>query len=230
MISKIAPFRWAIALFWALGLASTAWAQLGWLGHKSSDFKTYGRITSFHLNAPLSGPPLARLSQFPLQQFTYALYPTANSGAEGMVPGDTETGAPLMITVARGIYDRHQDATNPLEFQVIKADPAVLPKAPGKQGLLVYSVLYTGDDLANCTGIVQLMELDQGHLTLADQFSYDCRGGAGAEWNNKKRQLTVRSARYSLGDKPCCPSQYDSVVFKLDGKAIKTGNIVLDNQ
>ncbi len=230
MVSKITTLRCALALFWALGLAATAWGQLGWLGHKSADFKTYGRITSFHLDAPLAGPPLASLSQFPLQNFTYALYPTADSGAEGMVPGNTITGAPLMITVVRGIYDHHQDADNPLEYQVIKSDPAVLPKAPGKQGLLVYSVLYTGDGLSNCTGIVQLLELRQGHLTLADQFSYDCRGGAGADWNNHKRQLTVRAARYTLGDKPCCPSQYDSVVFKLDGKAIKTGDITINSQ
>lgn len=209
-------------------LALSAAAQIPFFGGgQGSGFKTYGRITSFQLDVPLSTPPLAKLGDFPLQQFSYVLYPTAASGADGMIPGDTASGAPLVIPVSRGIYDHHTDTDNPLEFEVIKGDTVELPKAPGKQGLLVYSVLYSGDQLANCTGVVQLMELKQGRLVLAEQFSYDCRGGAGAEWNAKKRQLTVRSARYSLGDKPCCPSRFDSVVFKLDGKDIGTGDKVL---
>ena len=170
------------------------------------------------------------MAQFPLKGFDYALYPTASSGEAGMVPGNTETGDPVMITVRDGIFDHHLDAANSIEFEVIKSDPADLPKAPGGHALLVYSVLYTGDQLANCTGIVQVLELTQGKLTLADQFSYDCRGGAGADWNPKKRQLTVRSARYSLGDKPCCPSRYDSVTFKIDGKEIKTSDISISDQ
>lgn len=222
--------RWLARGALALGLAGAAWAQIPFLPHHASDFRTYGRITVFHLDVPLASPPLASLQQFPLKQFRYALYPTASSGAEGMVPGNTETGTPLVIQVANGIYDHHQDPDNPMEFEAIKADPASLPKAPGGQALLVYSVLYTGDQLANCTGIVQVMVLEKGQLRLSDQFSYDCRGGAGAEWNQAKRQLTVRSARYSLGDKPCCPSQYDSVVFKLDGQEVKTGDVTLNNQ
>jgi hypothetical protein len=220
--------RWLLFLLAACSLAPAAWAQLPFFGGgKSSGFKTYGRITSFQLDVPLATAPLAKLSDFPLRNFTYALYPTAASGAEGMIPGDTASGAPLMIPVSRGLYDHHTDTANPIEFEVIKGDAVTLPKAPAKQGLLVYSVLYSGDQLANCTGVVQLMELKQGQLVLAEQFSYDCRGGAGAEWNAKKRQLTVRSARYSLGDKPCCPSRYDSVVFKLDGREIGTGDKVL---
>ena len=214
---------------WVLvGLCVLGWAQPSW--GQRSDFKTYGKITEFHLNVPLSAPPLASLAQFPLKKFTYALYPTAASGAGGMVPGNTETGAPLLITVAGGIYDRQSDPTNPMEFEVIKADTAQLPKAPGGQALLVYSVLYTGEHLANCTGLVQVLELKGGKLMLSDQISYDCQGGAGAEWNADKRQLAVRAARYSLGDRPCCPSVYDHVVFKLDGEKVKTGEVVLDNQ
>lgn len=216
----------------AMGLSLAAWGQIlpGWLQHKASDFRTYGKITEFHLDVPLNAPALTRLDQFPLQQFTYPLYPTAGSGEDGMIPGNTQTGAPLMIPVVRGIYDHHDDPTNPIEFEVIKADPANLPKAPGGKALLVYSVLYTGDHIANCTGIVQVMELKGGQLVLTDQISYDCRGGAGAEWNPDKRQLTVRSARYSLGDKPCCPSVYDHVVFKLDGAKVKTGEVVINDQ
>ncbi len=210
-------------------LALPAWGQLGLFKHtKSSGFKSYGRITSFVLNAPLHAPPLASLSQFPLQSFTYALYPTDALGIDGMVPGDSATGAPTMIPVVRGLYDHSQDEKNPFEFQVIKATPVELPKAPGKSALLVYSVLYTGKKLASCTGIVQVMELKQGRLMLAQQFSYDCRGGAGADWNAKKRQLTLRAARYAPGDRKCCPSEYDSVQFKLDGKDIKTGRIIIN--
>lgn len=210
-------------------LASAASAQLPFL-HHASDFKSYGRITEFHLDVPLSAAPPADLAQFPLKQFTYALYPTASSGEDGMVPGNTQTGTPLLIPVSGGMYDHHLDTNNPMEFEIIKADPADLPKAPGHQALLVYSVLYTGDNLANCTGIVQILENKGGKLVLTDQISYDCRGGAGAEWDAKKRQLTVRSAVYSLGDKPCCPSTYDHVVFKLDGEQVKTGEVVLNNQ
>ncbi len=215
----------------AVCTAAPAAAQFPFLHHAdSSGFKTYGKITSFLLNVPLSSPPLSSLAQFPLNHFTYVLYPTASSGAEGMVPGNTTTGEPLLIPVQRGIYDHHADTGNPLEFQVIKDQAAVLPQAPGKQGLLVYTVLYTGDRLANCTGVVQLLEIERGKLILADQFSYDCRGGAGAEWDAHKRQLTIRSARYSLGDQSCCPSRYDSVVFKLDGRSIKTGDKTIGDQ
>ena len=199
----------------------------GWL-HKASDFRTFGQITAFHLNAPLTSPPLARLADFPAKNFTYALYATAESGASGMVPGNTQTGAPLMIPVVRGIYDHEANTANPMEFQIIKTDPAALPKAPGKSALLVYGVLYTGDHLADCTGVVQVIELNKGKLILADQFSYDCAGGAGAEWNQSKRQLTLRAAKYVPGDKPCCPTTYDFVNFKLDGDSIKIGDMSVD--
>ncbi|MGH9394234.1 MAG: hypothetical protein ACRD1E_08700 [Terriglobales bacterium] len=224
------PTRWVWAGLLLLAACAPASAQLGWLHGSGSGFKSYGKITAFHLDVPLAAPALQSLSQFPLKDFAYVLYPTAGSGAEGMVPGNTETGAPLSIPVVRGMYDHRNDASDPIEFEAIKADDAKLPKAPGGNALLVYSVLYSGQDLANCTGIVQVLELDQRQLMLTDQFSYDCRGGAGAEWNPAKRQLTIRSARYSLGDKPCCPSQYDSVVFKLDGKSVKTGDVILNNQ
>ncbi|MGH9476099.1 MAG: hypothetical protein ACRD1C_07175 [Terriglobales bacterium] len=214
-----------------LAATCAATAQLPFFNRgANSGFNSYGKITSFLLNVPLASPPLTSLGQFPLKSFTYALYPTASSGAEGMIPGNTTTGEPQMITVERGIYDHHTDTNNPIEFQIIKDDVTELPKAPDKQGLLVYSVLYTGAKLANCTGVVQVLELEQGKLMLADQFSYDCRGGASAEWNAHKRQLTVRSARYSFGDQPCCPSRYDSVVFKLDGQRIKTGDKTIGNQ
>ncbi|HWG38555.1 MAG TPA: hypothetical protein VN690_12635 [Terriglobales bacterium] len=230
MLSPRAPFAsFLISCLLLLGSAA-AQAQFGWLRGTGSDFKTYGRITVFHLDVPLNAPGVASLEAFPLQDFTYVLYPTAGSGAEGMIPGNTETGAPISIPVVRGIYDHRNDPTNPIEFEAIKADPEKLPKAPGGEALLVYSVLYSGKDLANCTGVVQVLERDQSKLMLADQFSYDCRGGAGAEWSAQKRQLTIRSARYSLGDKPCCPSQYDSVVFKLDGKSVKTGDVSINNQ
>lgn len=212
-----------------LVLAATAAAQIPFL-HHSSDFKSYGRITDFHLDVPLNTPAPADLGQFSMKDFTYMLYPTASSGEDGMIPGNPESGEPLVIPVSGGIYDHHLDTSRPLEFEVIKADPVALPKAPGKQALLVYSVLYSGSNLANCTGIVQVLENAGGKLLLTDQISYDCRGGAGAEWNQKKRQLTVRSAVYSLGDKPCCPSTYDHVTFKLDGKDVKTGDVVLNNQ
>ncbi len=221
--------RWILAALAAALLGTPAFGQFGLFHHgTSSGFKSYGRITSFLLNAPLHSPPLASLAQFPLKSFTYALYPTDALGIDGMVPGDAATGEPTMIPVERGLYDHSQDEKNPFEFQVIKATPAELPKAPGRQALLVYSVLYTGQSLANCTGIVQVMELDHGQLMLAQQFSYDCRGGAGADWNAKKRQLTLRAARYAPGDRKCCPSEYDMVQFKLDGKDIKTGRIVLN--
>ena len=223
------------ALLVLLGLVllpASAAAQIlpGWLHKEQSDFRTFGRITSFELNAPLHTPkPLTSLADFPAKNFTYALYPTAGSGAGGMVPGDTVTGAPLLITVARGLWDHHLDADRPMEFQVIKTELAQLPKAPGKQGLLVYSVLYTGADLANCTGVVDLLELHGSRLLLASQFSYDCQGGAGATWDQDKRQHTLQAARYTPGDKPCCPTVYDHVVFKLDGKHINTGEIRLGN-
>ncbi|MGH9415132.1 MAG: hypothetical protein ACRD01_00745 [Terriglobales bacterium] len=221
------PVRIALAVLLTLGLPAAA--QFGWLQRNHGDFQTFGKITAFHLEVPLAAPPLASLAQFPAKNYTYALYPTASSGAEGMVPGNTVSGAPLMITVAQGIYDHHQDPINPLEFQIIKSEPAALPKAPGKRALFVYSVLYTGDNLANCTGILQVMELKKKQLVMTDQISWDCRGGGDAEWDAKKRQLTVRAARYTLGDKPCCPSRYDSVVFKMDGEKIKTGDINLNN-
>jgi hypothetical protein len=213
----------------ALLCAVPAWAQFGLFHHdKSSGFKSFGHITSFVLNAPLHAPNVESLAQFPLKNFTYALYPTDALGIDGMVPGNTVTGEPVLIPVVRGIYDNSQDKKNPIEFQVIKATPAALPKAPDKLALLVYSVLYSGEGLANCTGIVQVMEMDKGQLTLAQQFSYDCRGGAGADWNTKKRQLTLRAARYAPGDKKCCPSEYDMVEFKLDGKDVKTGRVVIN--
>ncbi|MGH9466926.1 MAG: hypothetical protein ACRD1Y_06185 [Terriglobales bacterium] len=218
------------ALLLLLAFASAAAAQFPFQHHSGSGFKTYGKITSFLLNVPLTAPPLSGLQQFPLKNFTYVLYPTATSGAEGMIPGNTVTGAPLQIPVRRGIDDHHTDLTDPFEFQVIKEDLAQFPKAPDKLGLLVYSVLYTGAHLVNCTGVVQLLEMNKGKLLLADQFSYDCRGGAGAEWNAHKRQLTIRSARYSFGDPPCCPSRYDSVVFKLDGKSIRTGDTTIGDE
>lgn len=218
---------WRCAAF-LLALAVSAGAQILPFLHKDSDFRTYGRITAFELDVPLASPPLATLADFPVKNFTYALYPTAESGAGGMVPGNTVSGAPLMITVVRGVYDNEHDPDRPMEFQIIKTDTVKLPKAPGKSALLVYSVLYTGEQLANCTGIVQTIELDKGKLTLADQFSYDCAGGAGAAWNQDKRELTLRAANYTPGDKPCCPTRYDFVTFKLDGDSVKTGDMSPD--
>lgn len=216
-----------LAVLLTFGLPAAA--QFGWLQGKSSDYQSFGKITAFHLDVPLAAPALSSLAEFPAKNYTYALYPTASSGAEGMVPGNTVTGAPLMIGVTRGIYDHHLDAVNPVEFEIIKSAPEQLPKAPGKQALFVYSVLYTGDNLANCTGILQVMELKKKQLVLADQISWDCRGGGDAEWNEKKHQLTVQAARYALGDKPCCPSRYDSVVFTIDGEKVKAHDINVDN-
>jgi hypothetical protein len=216
-----------VPLVLILVAGSAAQILPGWL-HKASDFRTFGQITAFHLDAPLTSPPLASLADFPVKNFTYALYATAESGAGGMVPGNTQSGTPLMIPVARGLYDHETNTADPMEFQIIKADPAALPKAPGKSALLVYGVLYTGDQLANCTGVVQVIELNHGKLILADQFSYDCAGGAGAEWNQSKHVLTLRAAKYVPGDKPCCPTSYDFVDFKLDGDSIKIGDMSVD--
>src|SRR6185312_1269732 len=91
-----------------LSLGATAWGQHlpGFLQRKNSDFRTYGKITAFHLNAPLAtSPPLTDFSHFPLKNFSYPLYPTASSGEAGMVPGNTETGDPLVIPVEGGLYD-----------------------------------------------------------------------------------------------------------------------------
>lgn len=213
-----------------LGLALAAAAQIPFLSHhKAADFRIYGKMTVFHLNEPLDAPAPVSLTKFPLNNFTYTLYPTAPSGADGMVPGNTITGVPTQIEVARGIYDDHvTNRVNPMEFQVIKDELVHLPKAPGGRALLVYTVLYTGRRLQNCTGIVQMLERKQGKLNLADQFSYDCTGGAGANWNPKKRQLELRSADFVPGDKPCCPTLYDHVIFQLDGDSVQTKSVELN--
>jgi len=212
-----------------LALAATG-QHLPFLQRKASDFRSFGKITLFHLDQPLAAPAPASLEAFPVKSFTYSLYPTAGSGQDGMIPGDTQTGAPLMIPVAGGMYDHRNDPNNPLEFEISRGDVVALPKAPGGEAELVYGALYSGPNLENCTGVVQVIELQAGKLLLTDQISYDCRGGAAPEWNGDKRQLTVRSARYSLGDKPCCPSQYDSVVFKLEGDKIKIGDVIINDQ
>jgi hypothetical protein len=219
----------APALMALLTLAA-AGQHLPFLQHSANDFRSFGKITLFHLDQPLSAAAPASLDALPVKSFTYSLYPTAGSGQDGMIPGDTQTGAPLMIPVAGGMYDHRNDPNNQLEFEISRGDVVTLPKAPGGKALLVYGALYSGANLESCTGVVQVLELKAGKLLLTDQISYDCRGGAAPEWNGDKRQLTVRSARYSLGDKPCCPSQYDSVVFKLDGEKVKIGDVTINDQ
>lgn len=179
-----------------------------------------------HLEAEIPvQPPVTNLHTLPVKEFTYALYPTAATGENGMVPGNTASGVPMMLRVRGGSYDHHLDP-NPIEFDVTNSEIATrLEHAPGQIALLVYGVLYTGAGSSNCTGVVDELELKKGHLILQDQISYDCRGGGNAEYDNGSHHLTVRSARYSAGDQPCCPSSFDVVELHLNGDTIRASDV-----
>lgn len=219
--------RWRLVLS-GLILVATLSAQK-FFKRTPDMLKVYARVTVLHLQAQLAAP-FTDLHQFDARNFAYALYPTAAVGTNGMVPGDTATGAPMIINVRGGIYDHHMDAT-PVEFDITNSTLATrLEHAPGQIAQVVFGVLYTGAASANCTGVIDVIEMNRGHLILQDQVTYDCRGGGSAEFDNDNHRLTVRSAHFAVGDQPCCPSTFDVVQLHLNGESIKAEDVsTIDN-
>lgn len=191
-----------------------------------AELKTYGTVTVMHLMVEIpQTPPLTNLHNFQSRNFTYALYPTAADGAHGAVPGNVATGAPMVIALQGGNYDHHLDA-HPVEFDITDSQLATkLEKAQGQIAEVVFAVLYTGAGSSNCTGIVDVLELSKGHLILEDQVNYDCRGGGGAEYDNANHLITVNSARYSAGDKDCCPSSFDTIELRMNGAGLRAADV-----
>lgn len=174
--------------------------------------------------------PVTSLDAVDFHNFSLALYPTDTSGSDGMVPGDPSRGLPLLVTLAQGRYAGTDATAGPIEFDLIKSEVIRLPKAPGQMLDLVSGVLYSGSNKQNCTGVMQVFEKKGSQLVVTDQISYDCRGGGSAIYDADKRRLQIQSAHYAAGDKPCCPSLFDKVDFKMDGESMKATNIQLAQQ
>jgi len=186
---------------------------------------TYGGVAHLRLNLPLPlTAPIKTLDGINVKQFTFEIFPTGEGVEGGTVENPTGGLGPFQVTVNNGTYDHRAD-NPPLELDVLNSETVSIPKAPGGQIRFVYTVLYHGREAAVCTGIVQAWTLDQGKVVLTDQFSYDCRGGAGAKWVPKKHRLHVESGHFAAGDQPCCPSLVDAVDFRFDGDHVKPENV-----
>lgn len=220
---KVVRILWVICV--AVALLTVAWAG------DDGPLQSWGSITRFHLDVPLRTPqPVTNLSTVDFQNFSLALYPTDSSGSNGMVPGDPSKGLPLLVPMQQGRYVGTNATTGAIEFDLIKSELIRLPKAPGQTLAMVSGVLYSGSNKQNCTGVVQLFESSHNQLVITDQISYDCRGGGSAVYDAHKRRLKIQSARYAAGDKPCCPSLFDKVDFKMDGESMKATNIHLEQE
>jgi hypothetical protein len=69
-------------------------------------------------------------------------------------------------------------------------------------------------------GVVQLFQLDDGHLKVVQQILFNTRGSkkVGAFFNPKSNVLVVRGVH---GWEHCCPTRLDVVTFRFDGSAFK---------
>jgi hypothetical protein len=209
----------------AVALLSFAWAG------DDGPLQNWGSITLFHLDVPMRTPqPVSSLEAVDFHNVSLALYPTDTSGSDGMIPGDPSKGLPLIVPLHQGVYAGTDATAGPIEFDLINSQVIRLPKAPGQKLGLVTGVLYSGSSKQNCTGVVQIFERKNNQLVVTDQISYDCRGGGSAIYDAHKRRLKIQSARYAAGDRPCCPSLFDKVDFKMNGESMKATNIHLQQQ
>lgn len=207
-----------LAMVVAVAAGAMARAQSGVL-------RDFGSVALFHIAAPLPDPlPAGGLAQVDFANFTYVLYPTADSWLGGGIGGQAAKGTPIRLTLQDGSVSRQGDQPG---AQLIKSEMIPLPKAPGREGRLIFAVLYPAHHRNACTGLVDLIQVVNGHLVATDQITYDCRGGAPIRYNKKKHRLEVASSRYSAGDDLCCPSLADKVDFKFDGRRVKAQNIRL---
>lgn len=188
-----------------------AWAASG-------KMKTYGGITllplGVYLPAPAPAPPLAQID---FRNFTYQLFATQAT------PDASRAGIPeqLEAPVVDGVYNHRNAAADPFEFDVLQVVQADLPHAPDHQAAIVIGTFYAGHGTPVCTGVAQLLERRDQRVEVMDQITFDCRGGLNAHYLEKKRRLRIVSAVFVAGDPHCCPSQSDTVDFKLGGDQIK---------
>ena len=215
--------------FWKLALGvPVVLASAGVLvASDDAPLHTYGGVAHLRLNLPLPlASPVKTLDDINVKQFTFEIFPTGGGAEGGTVENPADGLAPFDLTVSNGTYD-HRAGDPPLELDVLSSETVAVPKAPGGQVRFVYTVLYHGREAAACTGIVQAWVMEQGKVVLTDQFSYDCRGGAGAKWVAKKHRLHVESGHFAAGDQPCCPSLVDAVDFRFEGDHIKPENVLV---
>lgn len=217
--------RWWLAagLALAAGLTAAAWGappkprQIGNI--------TYWAIGEF-MPAPNPAPPVTRID---FRNFTYRLFPTeaAPDPEQAGIPAFNGAAQPLTAPVSDGHFDDRNNAQAPMELDIIRREVAVLPHAPHRHMVVIFAILYTGQNTPMCTGVVQTFATAKHRLRLMEQFTYDCRGGMNAEYVAKKHQIRIRSAVFAPGDRPCCPSLQDAVNFKVDGRQVKPSDVVL---
>lgn len=216
-------FAMGLWLAVAGGLASAAWAS-------RPKPRQIGNITYWaeakSMPAPNPAPPV---TQIDFRNFTYRLFPTeaAPDPEQAGIPAFDGEGQPLAVPVSDGHFDDRNNPQAPLELDIIRRDVAVLPHAPHHHMVVIFGILYTGQDTPMCTGVVQMFATAKKRLWLMAQFTYDCRGGMNAQYVAKKHQIQIRSAVFAPGDRPCCPSLQDAVNFKVDGRHVKPSDVVL---
>lgn len=212
-------FGWARCAA-VLLLAATAWAA-------APTARDFGGIHFAAPNAVIlaAAPPWSRVD---FRNFTYQLFPTEAAldlSKAGVPPLGPTPESPLAVPVRDGVYVAAAEGQPRVEFQILKTTLATLPRAPEKRAAIVFAILYVGALRPVCTGVVQVLEPDHGAIKLADQFTFDCRGGLSATYEASKRRLHIASARFAAGDPPCCPTLTDSADFKLEGDRVKAGNV-----
>lgn len=176
--------------------------------------------------APNPAPPVAKIN---FRDFTYQLFPTQDTPdpSHAGVPPAATAGQPLTLPVRHGRFDDPENTSAPVEFDIIRVNLAVLPHAPDHHQMVVFGILYAGQDHPVCTGVVQTFETYHHRLWLMDQFTYSCQGGMNARYLPHQRQLRIRSSVAAPGDPPCCPSLQDAVNFKMDGRRVAASGINL---
>jgi hypothetical protein len=88
-----------------------------------------------------------------------------------------------------------------------------------------YALLDIGDvrwaGSSTNTGILQLVHLEDGHLTVVQQISYDLQApGTGVKFNPRTGILLI-TGRSDDHSAHCCPENVDVVAFKWTGKSFE---------
>ncbi len=208
----------ASALFLLVGIAfAQASAPAPAAPAPDAFVRHYASITDFHLDVPMPLPALPkRLSAVDFKNFNYLLFlPSRDEGRS--IP------APVQVPVQNGSYG-DDDSASPV-FDVVSTQVVKVPHVPGGERAIVVGDRYENGGSQRCTGVVQLFAMVAGRLVLTDELTYDCRGTVGAHYNPKKKRLTVLSAHYAAGDRPCCPTLADRLRLRLDRPLLKSGSL-----
>jgi hypothetical protein len=134
-------------------------------------------------------------------------------------PGNGDEGSVAEIKLQDGRYSSPEGGAG--TETVTLSEVRYLPpgSTPPRLAVVFLSRVY-GAGSSRCEGIVHLLAVEEGHLLLHHQVTYNCHGESGARLSDSGEELEIRSVAYAPEDAHCCPSFQDVATFKVGTTAM----------